>query len=166
MKVLKDWIAAFILTLVSGLHIVNSLYGELRFGFPFQWLIANGTISPEVPWIFTFLWSWFIADLAIYALLVMTVMWIYEKLKVVSNRDIYAISFLMSKAILAICCWILIIWMLSLDFGIINPLSIGYDIYLGIRTWLRFLLGFMTAIVTWFLIKHFKRASTPQTHTT
>ena len=166
MKVLKDWITAFILTIVSGLYIVNSLYGELHFGFPFQWLIANRSILPEAPWIFTFLWNWFIADLAIYALLVMTVMWIYEKLKVVSNRDIYAISFLMSKAILAICCWILIIWMLSLDFGIINPLSIGYDIYLGIWTWLRFLLGFMTAIVTWFLIKHFKRASTPQTHAT
>lgn len=164
MKVLKNWIAGFILTIVSGLYITQ--YGELHFGFPFHWLIANGSVLPEVPWIFTFLWNWFIVDFAIYVLLVMTVMWIYEKLKLVSNRNIYRISFLMSKVILVICCWIFIIWMLLLDFGVVNPLSIGYDIYLGIWTWLRFLLGFMAAIVTWFLIKHFKRASTPQMHAT
>jgi hypothetical protein len=159
MKLLKTWVAAFILTIVSGLYITQ--YGELRFGFPFQWLIANRSVFSQAPWIFTFLWNWFIIDLAIYVLLVMAVMWIYEKLEFVSNRNIYRISFLMSKVILVICCWIFIIWMLLLDFEAVNPLSIGYDIYFGIWTWLRFLLGFMAVIVTWFLIKHFRRASTP-----
>lgn len=162
MKVLKDWIAAFILTLVSGLYIVNSLYGELRFGFPFHWLIANRSALPEASWSFNFLWSWFIADFAIYVLLVTTAMWIYEKkLKLVSNRNIYRITFLLLNVILVICCLVFIIWMLLLDFGVVIPSSIGYDIYLGIWTWLRFLLGFMAVIVSWFLIKYFKRVPTP-----
>jgi len=162
MKVLKNWIAAFILTLVSGLYIANSLYGELRFGFPSHWLIASRSTGFEASWSFTFLWSWFIVDLAIYALLVTAATWIYEKkLKLVSNRNIYRISFLLFNVILVICCLVFIIWMVLLDFGVVIPSSIGYDIYLGIWTWLRFLLGFMAVIVTWFLIKYFKRVPTP-----
>jgi len=161
MKVLWIWIRAFILTLVSGLYIVKSLYGELRFGFPSHWLIANRSALPEASWSFTFLWSWFIFDLAIYVLLVTAAMWIYEKLKLVSNRNIYRISFLLFNGILVICCLVFIIWMVLLDFGVVNPSSIGYDIYLGIWSWLRFLLGFMAVIVTWFLIKYFKRVPTP-----
>jgi len=162
MKVLKNWIAAFILTLVSGLYIVHSGYGELRFGFPSHWLIASRSALPVASWSFTFLWSWFIVDLAIYALLVTAATWIYEKkLKLVSNRNIYRISFLLFNVILVICCLVFIIWMLLLDFGAVNLSSIGYDVYSGIWTWLRFLLGFMAVIVAWFLIKYFKRVPTP-----
>jgi len=164
MKILKIWIAAFFLTLVSGLFIVTPLTfdAERRFGFPDHWLIANRSIFPEAPWRFTFLWRGFIVDLAIYVLLVTTATVIYEKkLKFVSNRNIYRISFLLFYAVLVSCCFVFTIWMLLLDFGIVNPSSIGYDIYLGIWTWLRFLLGFMAVIMTWFLIKYFKRASTP-----
>jgi hypothetical protein len=162
MKVLWIWIRAFILTFVSGLYIVNSPYGELGFGFPSNWLIASRSIGVQASWSFNFLWSWFIVDLAIYALLVTAATWIYEKkLKLVSNRNIYRISFLLFNVILVICCLVFIIWMLLLNFGVVNPSSIGYNIYFGIWTWLRFLLGFMAVIVTWFLIKYFKRVSTP-----
>jgi hypothetical protein len=161
MKVLWIWIRAFILTLVSGLYTVHSWYGELRFGFPANWLMASRSIGFEASWSFNFLWIWFIVDLAIYALLVTAAMWIYEKLKLVSNRNIYRISFLLFNVILVICCLVFIIWMLLLDFEVVIPSSIGYDIYSGIWTWLRFLIGFMTVIVTWFLIKYFKRVPTP-----
>lgn len=164
MKILKIWITAFFLTLVSALFIVKPLMfsaKELHFGFPFHWLIANRSVLSEAPWSFTFLWNWFIVDLAIYVLLVTTATVIYEKkLKLVSNRNIYRISFLLFNVILVICCLAFIIWMLLLDFEIVISSSIGYDIYLGIWSWLRFLLGFMAVILTWFLIKYFKRAST------
>jgi hypothetical protein len=166
MKILKIWIAAFFLTLVSGLFIVTPLTfdAELRFGFPDHWLIANRSIFPEAPWRFTFLWIGFIVDLAIYVLLVTTATVIYEKkLKFVSNRNIYRISFLLFYAVLVSCCWAFIIWLSSLDFGLLMPWRspTEYEIASGIKSWLRFLLGFMAVIMTWFLIKYFKRASTP-----
>ncbi len=165
MKVLRIWIAAFFLTLVSGLYIVKPLmFGavELRLGFPAQWLIASRSVLFEVPWRFTFLWNWFIVDLAIYILVVTTATAIYEKkLKLISNRNIYRISFLVLNITLVICCWAFIIWMLLLDFELLNISRIGSDIYFGTWIWLRFLLGFMAVIVTWFLIKYFKRTSTP-----
>jgi len=164
MKVLRIWIAAFILTLVSGLYIVRPLtLGtiELQLGFPFQWLIANRS-SLLTAWGFTFLWSWFLVDLAIYILLITAAVVIYEKkLKLVSERNIYRISFLLPNVILVICCLVFVIWISLLDFGIVILSSIGYDVYFGVWTWLRFLLGLMAIIVTWFLIKHFKRATTP-----
>ena len=165
MKVLRIWIAAFFLTLVSGLYILRPLTlgtTELRLGFPFHWLVANRIAVLEASWNFTFLWSWFIIDLAIYVLLITTAVVIYEKkLKLVSERNIYRISFLLFNVILVMCCLGFIIWMLLLDFRLINIPEIGYDTYSGIWTWLRFLLGFMAVIVTWFLIKYFKRVSTP-----
>jgi len=162
MKVLKNWIAAVILTLVSGLYIVISS-GEFRFGFPFHWLTAR-IIGVEASWSFNFLWSWFIVDLAIYALLVTAATWIYEKkLKLVSNRNIYRISFLLLYVILVICCWVFIILLSSTDFGLLRPgrSLTELEIYFGIRSWLRFLLGLVTIILTWFLIKYFKRVPTP-----
>jgi len=161
MKILKIWIAAFLLTLASGLFIVRQLIfgAEFRFGFPAQWLIASRSAWPEAPWRFTFLWNWFIVDLAIYILLVTTATVIYEKkLKLVSKHNIYRISFLLFYAVLVSCCWAFIIWRSLLDFGF--P-GITYEIYSGIWSWLRFLLAIVTIILTWFLIKYFKRASTP-----
>lgn len=167
MKVLWIWIAAFILTFVSGLYILRTLtFGtlELRLGFPFYWLVANRMTLPEASWNFTFLWSWFIVDFAIYVLVITTAAIIYEKkLILVSNRDIYRISFLLLNVILVICSWVFIIWISSIDFLLLIPQRslAEYNINLGIGTWLRFLLGIVTIISTWFLIKHFKRTSTP-----
>jgi len=165
MKVLRIWIAAFLLTLASGLFIIVKPLmsgAEFRFGFPTQWLIASRSVLSEAPWRFTFLWNWFIVDLAIYILVVTAATVIYEKkLKLISNRNIYRISFSLFYTILAICCWAFIIWISLLDFGIIIPSRIGYDIYFGMWSWLRFLFGLVTIILTWFLIKYFKRTSTP-----
>jgi len=162
MKVLKDWIAAFIFTLVSGLYIVIPS-GEFRFGFPFHWLTAR-IIGGEASWSVSFLWSWFIVDLAIYMLLITAATWIYEKkLKLVSNHNFYRNSFLLLYMILVICCWVFIIWLSSLDFGLLMPWRsfTEYEIASGIKNWLRFLLGIVTIIMTWFLIKYLKRAPTP-----
>jgi len=161
MKILKIWIAAFILTLVSGLFIIVRQIGfsaEFRFGFPFHWLIANRNYLPETLWSFTFLWNWFIVDLAIYVLLVTIATVIYEKkLKFVSNRNIYKIFFSLLYAVLVSCCWAFIIWISQFYFGFVSPSS---DVFHGIWTWLRFLIAIVTIILTWFLIKYFKRAST------
>ena len=168
MKVLRIWIAAFLLTLTSGLFIIVkplTFGAEFRFGFPFHWLIASRNVFPEIPWSFTFLWNWIIVDFAIYILLFTAATVIYEKkLKLISNRNIYRISFLLLYAILAICCWAFIIWISLLDFGIVIPSRIGYDVYFGMWSWLRFLFGLVTIILTWFLIKYFKRTSTPSMH--
>jgi len=164
MKVRRIWISAFFLTLASGLYIVKPLILgaiELHLGFPAQWLMASRSVLPGTPWRFNFLWKWFIVDLAIYILLITTAIWIYEKkLKPVNTHNIYRLSFLLLNIILVICCLVFIIWMLLLDFGLLNSSKIGYNIYLGIWTWLRFLLGFMATILTWFLIRYFKRTST------
>jgi len=164
MKILKIWIAAFFLTLVSALFIIVkqlTFNAEFRFGFPFHWLMANRSILSEAPWSFTFLWNWFIVDLAIYVLLVTTATVIYEKkLKLVSTRNIYRIFFSLLYAILVILCWAFIIWISLFYFGFVSPLSTGYDVFHGIWTWLRFLIAIVTIILTWFLIKYFKRAST------
>jgi len=166
MKALRIWIVAFCLTLISGLFIIRKslMFGsQFSFGFPSHWLTVTRSALSETPWHFNFLWNWFIIDLAIYVLLLTAIKVIYEKkLKPVSTRNIHRISFLLSNIALAICCWVFIIWMLLLDLGWANISKIGYDVYFGIWSWLRFLLGFTVALVTWFLIKNFKQTATPK----
>jgi len=164
MKVSTILVVTFIFTLLSGLYIVKPLVIDatvLKFGFPFHWLIATrGEFGlPYGPWYFTFVWNWFIVDFAIYGLLVTIGMGIYEKtLKRVSKPKAYRIFFWSSYVMLIICCWVMILWILLWDFLL---LKMRFDTFLGIWRWLCFLLGVVTVIFTWFLIKYLKQVSTP-----
>lgn len=168
MKVLRILVIAFILTLISGLYVVRPLVLDaiiVYLGFPFHWLIAHrGYFGyPPGPLKFDVSWGWFIVDFAIYGLLAATAMGIYEKtLKHVSKPKIYRFLSELSYVYLVICCWAIIFWTL---FRETMPLFVNLiwlrDIYSSVEGWLRFLLGVMTIIFTWFLIKHFKQASTP-----
>lgn len=172
MKISAILVLTFILTLLSGLYIERPSESytilrlnivqvvEWRLGFPLQWLIARSTWQLNTPWHFTFLWNWFIADFAIYAIIVTIAMVIYERtLKHESKPNIYRIYLWSSSAILVICCWAMISWTLVYPFWWIRIFEI--ETALRVLSGLRFLLGVVTIIFTWFLVKHFRQASSP-----
>jgi len=165
MKVENILVIAFILTLLSGLYRVNRPFIRdaviVDFGFPFHWLEAGRSTWYESPLRFVVLWKWFIVDFAIYGLLVATAMCIYEKtLKQVGKPKIYRSLFWLSSVALVVCCWIFISWTsilpaVSLFRDLLQPGSYNYS---RVESFLRFLLGVMTIVFTWFLIKHFKES--------
>lgn len=176
MKVSAILVAAFILTLISGLYIERSSDSctilrlntvqvmEWRLGFPLQWLTARSIWQLNIPWPnmphFSFLWNSFIADFAIYAATVTIAMVIHDRtLKYASKPNIHRIYLWSSSAILVICCWTMIVWTLAYPFWWIRTVEI--QTALRVLSGLRFLLGVATIIFTWLLIKHFRQAFSP-----
>ncbi len=134
----------------------------VHFGFPLPWLEAHRSMFgvPFGPWVFTFLGLWFFIDFLIYGAIVIIAMRIYEKkLEHISKPQIYRILLLLSAVALVTCCWLYILWN-----------SVGYidwefhsrlgDNYYRVQSLLRFLLGFMTISLSWFLTKYLRQAST------
>ncbi|MGD8506422.1 MAG: hypothetical protein PVF15_07140 [Candidatus Bathyarchaeota archaeon] len=79
-------IGGFLLTLISGLYIVNLPLTDseaIYFGFPFSWLKAGRKTlfspPPPPPWIYHFLRNRFIVDFAIYTMLVASALTVYFK---------------------------------------------------------------------------------------
>jgi hypothetical protein len=170
MEIPNILIIAFILTFVSGLYIFSPLVIDatiIHFGFPLPWLEAQrGEFGrPFSPWRLTFQGLWFIVDFVIYGLITTIALSIYEKkLEHISKPKIYRIFFWLSSIVLVLCCWIFIFWnsiySLPFLFDIYFLRQLDYN-YLRVESFLRFLLGVMTIIFTWFLIKYLKQVSTP-----
>jgi hypothetical protein len=159
-------IMAFVLSVVSGLYIFQPWMLDAEyvyFGFPFQWLEAGRSRWgwPPGPWHFTFLWPGFIIDFLIYRAIVTIAMLIYErKLEHISKPELCRKFLWLSAVLLVVVCWAVILW----DRSSIPFLSFLWNFmgnyYIG-RSFLRFLLGLVTIIFTWFLIKYLKQVSTP-----
>jgi hypothetical protein len=167
MKILNILIIAFVLTLVSGLYISYSRRSldaqTVYLGFPFHWLdISRSTWFPNAPWHSTFRGDSFFADFLIYGAIVTIAMLIYErKLEHISKPELCRKFLWLSAVLLVVVCWAVILWessipLLSFLWNIMGYYDIG-------KSFLRFLLGLMTIIFTWFLIKYLKQVSTPLT---
>ena len=166
MKIPNIVIITLILTLVSGLYIFqpNMVGGaEIRFGFPLPWFNARRSMfgMPFGPWHYTFLELLFFIDFLIYGAIVTIAMLIYErKLEHISKPELCRKFLWLSAVLLVVVCWAVILWdRISIPFlSFLWNVTGYYDIG---KSLLRFLLGLMTIIFTWFLIKYLKQVSTP-----
>ncbi|MGD8544057.1 MAG: hypothetical protein PVG48_02950 [Candidatus Bathyarchaeota archaeon] len=165
MEIPNILIIAFVLSIVSGLYISNLGVIDatiIHFGFPLPWLEAGRSEFgvPYGPWRFTLLGTFFI-DFLIYGAIVIIAMRIYEKLlEHISKPELYRKFLWLSAVLLVVVCWAVILWdrssipFLSFLWNFMGNYDIG-------KSFLRFLLGLMTIIFTWFLIKYIKQVSTP-----
>jgi len=160
---------AFLFTLVSGFYIEIPRIGNaeiIHLGFPLHWqTVWRSFWLSGFGWHFTFLWHWFIVDLAIYGLLITLAVVIYEKkLKDVSKLNIYRILFRSSSLVLLICFYILVFQAMFLlyyrqaqfDFSDIDHWR--FLLYhIAEYNLLFYLIGETTVIFTWSFIKYRKQ---------